>query len=70
MLRACGRKRGPLVEITAGVSIGIGFLAATVAHAVARAGPAWTTMLRGDVLTLLIGLVVTVGIAVSWVRFV
>lgn len=68
-LRACGRKRGPAVEATSGASVAFGYLVGAVANAVSSAGSAWTAVIMAEAPMLMVGLVVTVVVAVSRVRY-
>lgn len=68
VLRACGRKRGPAVEITAGLSVTAGYLLGAMLSALWSGGPI-IPMLIGNATPLLIGLAIMVGVAVSRVRF-
>lgn len=65
VLRACGRKRGPRVEITTGASIAAGYVTGAALNAVFVGSAA----LSGHALTLLVGLAIMVAVAVSRVRY-
>ena len=69
VLRVSGRKRGIVIEAVTGTSVGAGFVAGLVAHAMLAAGPEWAAALTYGLDVKFFGLVVGLIVALSRIRF-